>query len=372
VTHLRDRHDADVHVLLAGQRTAEGGTEVTVRFLGQKEFAGVDDSLRYVSRPGSSIDRLRIGLSNTIKRGLVQYVNRTSLSEDIVVAFVPSASSIAPSRDPWHHWTFSTAIHGLAAGEQLVKSTSFGLSLSANRTTDALKINMSFQSQHATATYHLDSTRTVQSVQRSVGLSTLAVAAINDHVSVGGRTSALHSPFLNQALTVRVAPAFELNVFPYRESARRMLTFEYSLGGMAAGYEERTVTGKTSEKLLDQRLLASLRLTQPWGSALVGVEGANYLHDWNKYRVSVVGSVDWNLAKGLSLTTSADVKRIGDQLFLAARGASEEEILLRRRQLTTSYTYSVAIGVSYKFGSPLAQIVNRRFGGTIGNMTVLQ
>ena len=373
VTHVRDRHDADVHVLLAGQLTAEGGTEVTVRFLGQKEFADVHDSLRYVSRPGSSVDRFRVGLSNTIKRGLVQYVNRTSLSEGIIVGFAPSTSSVVtPTGDRWHRWTFSTAIHGLATGEQLVKSTSFGLAVAANRTTDALKINMSVHTQYDSATYHLDSTQTVQSVQRSFGLSTLAVAAVNDHVSVGGRTSALHSPFLNQALTIRVAPAFEFNVFQYRESARRMLTVEYSLGAMAAGYEERTVTGKTSEKLLDHRLLVSLRLTQPWGSAVVGFEGANYLHDWKKHRITIVGSVDWNLAKGLALSTSVDLKRIGDQLFLAARGASAEEILLRRRQLTTSYTYSAAIGIRYTFGSPLAQVVNRRFGGTIGTMTVVQ
>jgi hypothetical protein len=198
------------------------------------------------------------------------------------------------------------------------------------------------------------------------------VGAVNDHLSIGGRTSALHSPFLNQALTVRVAPAFEFNVFPYRESTRRMLTFEYSVGGMASDYQETTVFGKSSERRLDHRLLASLRLTEPWGSALVAAEGANYLDDWRRHRVTVVGSVEWNLAKGLSLVTTVDLRRIGDQLFLSARDASTEEILLRQRQLTTSYTYSGSIGISYTFGSPLAQIVNRRFGGTLGTMAVVQ
>jgi len=51
---------------------------------------------------------------------------------------------------------------------------------------------------------------------------------------------------------------------------------------------------------------------------------------------------------------------------------SQEEILLRERQLTTSYTYSGSVGISYTFGSPLAKIVNRRFAGSVGTMSVVQ
>jgi hypothetical protein len=373
VTHLRDRHDADVHVLITAQPTAEGGSEVTLKFVGQKAFDGVEDSLRYISRPADTADLVRQGLSNAIKRGLVPFVNHTALSKDLTVVYTPSASpgSAAP-RDRWNHWTFATNVNGFMTGEQLVKSMSLGLSLSANRTTDIWKISASIQTQYNSTTFEVDRERTLKSIQRSHAFSALMVRSANDHLSIGGRTSALSSEFLNQALMVRLAPALEYNVFPYSESTSRMLTFEYSLGGMAVDYEEETIFGKRHETLFDERLLASLRLTRKWGSALVAAEGAHYLHDWRKQHGTIFGSMDWRLAKGLSLLTSVDIKRIRDQVFLSSRGASEAEILLRQRQLATSYTYSASFGITYTFGSPLAQIVNRRFAGTVGTMNVVQ
>jgi hypothetical protein len=169
-----------------------------------------------------------------------------------------------------------------------------------------------------------------------------------------------------------MAPAVEYNFFPYDESNSRMLTLEYSVGVNDFDYTEETIFGKTSETLFDHRLLASLRFTQPWGSGELAMEASQYLHDLGKNRVILVGSVDWNLVRGLSLIASVSFHRIGDQLFLPARGASEEEILLRRRQLATSYSYSALIGISYKFGSPYAHVVNRRFEGSIGGIPLDQ
>jgi hypothetical protein len=54
---------------------------------------------------------------------------------------------------------------------------------------------------------------------------------------------------------------------------------------------------------------------------------------------------------------------IHDQLFLPKAGASEQEVLLRRRQLATSYSYFTFFGISYTFGSKFANIVNPRFEG---------
>jgi hypothetical protein len=373
VTHLRDRHDADVHILLTAEPTAEGGREVTLKFIGQKDFRGVEDSLRYISRPGDTADQFRQGLSAAIKRGLMRYVNHTPLSEDITVSYRPSASSLpAVPQDSWNRWTFATAVNGFMTGEETAKSMSAGMSLSASRVTDTWKISTSLQGQFDSATYKIDQEETIETIQRSEGFSSLVVRSVNDHVSVGGRASALSSTFLNQALAIRIAPAVEYNVFPYSESTSRMLTFEYSFGGNAVDYKEETIFGKTHEKLLDERLLASLRLTQKWGSVEIAAEGAHYLHDWSKQRGAIFGSIDWNLAKGLSLLSTVDLRRINDQLFLSARGASEQEILLRQRQLSTSYTYSASFGIRYIFGSQLAQIVNRRFAGSLGTMTVVQ
>jgi hypothetical protein len=377
VTHMRDRHDADVHILITSQPTAEGGNEVTLNFIGQRQFAGVEDSLRFVSRPAETADEVRQGLSNAIKRGLVRYANVTPQSEDISVVYSPPAPAAAPGTaslrpDPWNHWTFAMTVNGHLNGEESVKSMSVGVSLAANRTTDIWKLSTSIQSQYDSTTFNIDAGRRIETVHRTHALSTLLVGSLNERVSVGARATALSSRFLNQRLTLRLAPAVEFNVFRYRHATNRMLTFEYSVGAIDVQYEEETMSGKTQERLFDQRLLASLRLTQKWGSMLLAAEGVRYLHEGRRERGTVFGSIEWNLAKGLTLVTSVDLKRLRDQFSLPARSVSQEEILLRERQLTTSYTYSGSVGISYTFGSSLASIVNRRFAGSVGSLSVVQ
>jgi hypothetical protein len=54
------------------------------------------------------------------------------------------------------------------------------------------------------------------------------------------------------------------------------------------------------------------------------------------------------------------VSYVRDQLYLPAGDATEEEVLLRLRQLETSYFYQVSFGVSYTFGSIYNSVVNPR------------
>ena len=372
VNHIRDRHDADVHVLITAQPTAEGGTEATLNFIGQKRFVGLEDTLQYVSRPADPPDRIRQGLSQALKRGLVRYVSRTPLAEDLTVLYAPEGTHSEPSTgDRWNRWTFATTINGFVSGEEVVSSMSVLGSLSASRVTDAWKISTTVQTQYFSNTFEV-ADRTITSVQRTHAFSSLIVGSLNNHFSLGVRMSALSSRFLNQELTMRLAPALEYNVFNYRESTNRMLTFEYSIGGSAFDYEEATIFGRTSERLLDQRVLASLRFNQRWGSTLLGAEASHQLKDTRKRRGTIYGSVEWNLVKGFSLLTSVDVRHIADQTYLPARGASPEEILLRQRQLATSYSYAASLGLSYTFGSRFATIVNRRFAGSVGGSSIVQ
>ena len=58
----------------------------------------------------------------------------------------------------------------------------------------------------------------------------------------------------------------------------------------------------------------------------------------------------------------AKYARASDQLSLAKSAASDAEILLRLRQLATSYTYGGSFSLSYTFGSLFNNVVNPRFG----------
>ncbi|MFC1561269.1 hypothetical protein ACFL4V_02215, partial [Candidatus Latescibacterota bacterium] len=68
------------------------------------------------------------------------------------------------------------------------------------------------------------------------------------------------------------------------------------------------------------------------------------------------------LFEGLSLNLHGRYSRIHDQLSLPGKGATEEEILLHRKQLATQYDFFTYFGLSYTFGSIYTNIVNPRFG----------
>ena len=147
-----------------------------------------------------------------------------------------------------------------------------------------------------------------------------------------------------------------------------MLTVQYTVGGNQMDYVEETIFGKTSERLLDHRLAMSASMRQPWGSGFAEVAFSQFFKDSRTFTVAAVGNANVRLARGLSLSVSLSASRTEDQLSLPATGATVEEILVRERELATSYRYSLTFGMTYSFGSISNNVVNPRFGG--GGRTV--
>jgi hypothetical protein len=204
---------------------------------------------------------------------------------------------------------------------------------------------------------------TFKSFSRSTSTSALIVKSLGAHWAAGGRASVSSSTYLNQKLKARVSPAVEYNVFPYSESTRRQLTFNYTVGVNRFGYRETTIFDKDHETLFDQTVLVSLDLRQPWGTTSTSIQASHYLNDASKHKLAFYGSLDVRLFKGFSVTAWGDVSRIRDQIYLPKGEASTEEVLVRQRQLATSYSYYMSIGISYRFGSIFNNVVNSRFDG---------
>lgn len=81
VNYVRDRKEAQVHILITTQRTGAEGREYTITFIGQEEFEGMEDILKFFSRKADTEDEIRKGLVKTIKMGLIRYVARTPIAE---------------------------------------------------------------------------------------------------------------------------------------------------------------------------------------------------------------------------------------------------------------------------------------------------
>jgi hypothetical protein len=159
----------------------------------------------------------------------------------------------------------------------------------------------------------------------------------------------------------------EYNIFPYAQSTRRQLTFQYTVGINSYHYRDTTIFEKIREVRPDQTLTASIGMTQPWGSVAGSIQGANYLDDFSKRRLVLFNSMNARLFKGFSLNMYGSLSLVRDQLFLAKGGATDDEILLQRRQLSTSYSYFAGVGLQYTFGSIFNNVVNPRFDGANGS-----
>ena len=101
----------------------------------------------------------------------------------------------------------------------------------------------------------------------------------------------------------------------------------------------------------------------PWGSTGASFTYTQQITAPDRTRLTGGGSFSVQLSESLSLNGNATYSRIRD-LFTLPRGeATDEEVLLRLRQLDTNFRSSFNLGFSYAFGALSNTTVNPRFGG---------
>lgn len=377
VNWVRNREDADVHALVTTQATGGGGNEYTISLIGLRRFAGKVDTLRYYATGTSTQDEDRRGFVHRLKLGLTTYAARTPLAPQLTVSYeAPTSAQAATPHDPWNAWVFTISSSTNLNGQKQTRSAFLNASLNANRTTADWKLDFSMNGSYSEDVFkdlpRFDTlgnqigTEDIHSFSRRYGGDALVVKSLGPHWSAGLQGSANRSTFGNLDLSVSLGPAIEYNVYPYAQSTRRQLTLQYGVTPLHANYTDTTIYNKTRETTVRQSLTAALSVTQPWGSANVSLTGSHLLQDFKQNRAVLFGSLNLRLVKGLSLNVFGNVQRIHDQRALPAAGATPSEILLRRRELLTSYSYFTYISLSYRFGSTLNNVVNPRFGAGTG------
>lgn len=370
VDWMRDRADADLHIISRVQSTGGGGREYLLDFTGLRRFAGQADTLVYYAGRDDTSDTTRRGLLRVLTLGLMRYLADTPVASQLQVRILPAASgtvisrSATPARDPWNAWTFTVSGSGSTSGESSRSSRSFSSSFSANRTTADWKINLrgsgSYSRQSISYTIAGRDTTSVTTTESSSG-STLIVRSITGHTSVGVRGSVGTSTVNNTRFYASVAPAIEYNVFPYTESTRRALIAQYSVGLVSNRYREETIYFRMEETRPTHSLNVSYDTRARWGTASLSVEGSQYLHNTKLNNLGMSAYTSVSLLRGFSLNFSGSYSRVRDQITLARRQLTEEEVLLRQRALATGYRYSTSVSLSYRFGSAVQNVVNNRF-----------
>ena len=362
---MRDRTDADVHVLITSAETGARGREYTLAFIGQGQFASVSRTLKATADASDSEDRVRSALATTLTVGLLSYIAPDEIPRGLAVEadLAPArAPDVSAADDPWNRWIFSLNGNGSLESEESTRESEWGLSVSADRISPEWKLTFGANFNQSREEFDLDEDQPLSVERRDRTLDWLTVRGLGEHWSVGAKGQLRSSTFDNTRLDARVAPALEWNFFPYSMYTRRQLRVLYAVGGSFAKYYEETLFFKTEETRARQELSTTYEQREPWGTLEGRVEWSNYFPGLSTHRLSLDGEVDLRIARGFSISLEASTSRIRDQLSLPRRNATPEEVLLRLRQLRSDFELRLEFGITYQFGSQFASIVNPRFG----------
>ncbi|MBK9730091.1 MAG: hypothetical protein IPO83_02185 [Chitinophagaceae bacterium] len=363
VDYVRDRHLADVHLLITTQNTGSGGTEYSLVYWGQKKFEGKNDTLKYVANTNNTEEETRKGLVQILKMGLMSYVAQLPGADAFEISFnSPTDSSLLlmDTTDKWNSWIFTVYANSYFNGEQSYQNFYLNGGLTANKTTEDWKINFTVNGSYNYTKYAYDDfVYSSETQSRSADL--LIVKSLTDHWSAGGAASVYSSTYSNYDLKASISPAIEWNLYPYSKSTSHLFTMLYTLTPSYSNYTDSTLYNKTEELLLSQSFTASLDLIEKWGSINMSVYGSNYFHDFSKNSLYVSSSLNLRIVKGLELSLYGNLGLVHDQLNLSKEGATPEEVLTRQHELSTNFSYYGSIGISYNFGSTYNNVVNARF-----------
>jgi len=375
VNYVRDRKDAQVHVLVTREGTGGGGRAWTLAFYGLESFVGMDDDLVFYTSQDDSDDTERRAFVQTLRLGLVRYAAQTSVGQQLEVTQRSTGplgakrqTNVQPEDDPWNFWVFRTRFNMFLHAEERESTKLLNGSFSANRTTDMWKIGVGVGANYRADTFKLTD-GAFTNVTRSNSLDARFIKSMGEHMGLGFGGSVISSTYRNQALTTRLAPAIEYNFFPYSESTRRQFTVAYSAGYNSMQYIETTLFGKLDERRANHTVQSSFDIREPWGRSELTVEFSQFLDEPDQNRLILDGELELRLFRGFFLNLNGGSGLIRDQIYLPGRGATDEEVLVRQRQLATAFEWGFQIGISYSFGSIFNNVVNSRFAGSSGGFT---
>jgi hypothetical protein len=365
VDFVRQREDADIHILSSTNETGGGGREVLLRFVGVGRFQGVNHEHRALSLVADPEEVRRRYVFQAVTVGLLDYLSHAGLPADLTVSVrgvEQKGGAAAPTRDPWNFWVFNIEGGTSLNAEETSRDHEWNVRTGADRVTDAWKLSFGVEFEGQVERFDLDEERPREFRRHDRGLSLFAVKSAGPHWSFGLQGDVRSSSFDNTALSAAMAPAVEYNVFPYAEYASRQLRIQYQIGPTHAKYYEITLYNQLEELRGAHEVSVTFEQRQPWGTLDTRFEFSQYLHDASKYRLEFDGDVSVRLFRGFSVSLEGSVSRIRDQLSLPRRDATEEEVLLRLRELQSGYEIQFDISLRYSFGSLFNNIVNPRFG----------
>jgi hypothetical protein len=367
INYVRDVREAEVFILVSEQDAGGGGEQFTFTFQGQGKFKGINDTLTYTSSPDQTSTIIREKRTNMLKMGLMRYVAKTPLFDEIEINHNEDLES-QEVIDKWNYWVFEISTEPQYESEEANKQLELRNSINISKVTPDIKLEIEmdhfFDREKFIENVNTDSANTSTYTTSALMVNSLFAKSLNEHWSAGLRWDLGSSTRENFSFRTDFLPSIEYDIYPYSEATHRQLRILYGVGLQINNYIDSTVYNKVKETLYLHRLNIAFQLQKKWGSINLLLIGSNYFHDFSKNRIELNASVRIRIFKGLSLDINGGVAHINDQLSLRKGDISEAERLLQLRELATKYRLEGGIELTYTFGSIYNNIVNPRFSSS--------
>jgi hypothetical protein len=370
VDFLNQRDQADVHIISFGRGTGGGGLGYELIFLGQNQFSARKDTLRFSTDPNSTEFERRDVFIKYLKLGLVPFLSLTQNIDYISISMKRPADSLAakhniPIKDPWKYWVFNTGISGYYSADAVYQSSNLNGRFSANKITDDIKFGLSASIGRDRSVFTFEDSsgnkEKIKVLNNNRSINQYLIVSLGPHWSWGYQVILNRNTFQNFKNNNFLETGFEYDLFPYKQFNTKMLTISYILNIRHNRYYDTTLYNKIEETLMGHESNAKFTYTQKWGSVSVGVKYKAYLYNLRYYNLGANASCNIRVAGGLSVSINTSAELVHDQIYLPKGGATQQEVLTRRRQLESGYNFQTNIGINYRFGSRLNNFVNPRF-----------
>jgi hypothetical protein len=362
VNYMQDRTEADIYVLATRQRTGAGGREVQLAFIGNHEFSEIKDTIIYFTDPNATDAIEREQFVKEIKRGLLQFLVKTPLIDQINYSLEMGEGNEAESeiQDPWNNWVFNIGGNVYSSGEASFQSIDLTGRFNASRVTNEHKFQFSTFYNYEKSTFKL-STGDESFEITNYNVRIEYVKSLGPHWSAGFNTRTGSSTFGNTDIYTSFKPAVEYNFFPYSEASTRRFSLNYSIGPEYYNYTDTTIYDRLSETRFQHGLRVEFEQTQKWGSVELDLGVEQYLHNLELFNAFLNPNIEWQIYKGLSVDLGGYLSFVSDRINIAKSDITDEDILLQIKQLDTDFTYFTYFGINFRFGSKYNNFVNPRF-----------
>ena len=362
VDHVRDQGLADIQLFIYRNRNANNGNRYTLDYIGANKFSDNKISLTLDTNPKMTRDEIRNSLKRKIELGLIHYLMKTDIADNIVISIdsqISNVNSNESSSDKWKNWVFQTAGEANFENETSRKQSNFEIQFDADKVTDKIKLQIDLDFEKSNNRYENNDNIFISKRNRN-GLNVKSVWSINDKWSAGFKAGLGGDTYQNINFRHWVQPAIEYSFFPYNEFVRREMVINYGIGYGYRNYIEETIYDKFEEYVYVHVIGFETRFRQPWGEIYTHLSGKSFLQDPSKNSMRLNSWFSIRIFEGLSFRVGGEIELIRDQISLPKGNASIEDLLLQQKEIATDFYSEFRVGLSYTFGSAFNNYLNSR------------